>query len=783
MAPKPPHPNAHAGCVATGRALRRQHQRAEHQQLHVSWTAETGKTYRLEREAAFLFSYRVWQTVSNDLSSGSFTESDLPCGLYYLFQVRAKVTGSAYGDGTKKLGHSQSCPSTTSAGSRNTRDHVDPPKLRVVTDNPTEDKIQIRLLLFGPTGNEEQYTPIPASLGLTDFQVDRSKRVVGSNPKEWPDSGTDLNTNYRKTRQVAEFDWTGLECGASYHFRARSGKRTVSSIQSTVVWGHWSDDASATPMIVSLSMSVHGSTRECSNLATPNVTVIPLPQRKALFQWQEVTGAGGYQVQIQKTGQDWDRTTTPLPKKMNLASDERYIEIDLNDIYEGEGLAHDTNGFEFRVMATHSDTNRNSAFSADIIVRDSPSVTVNGHSSNRNTAVVKWNAPRNAEEYFVRWRVLGDDASGNAHTSTSPVWQLDRISLPASTFAPGAATPSPTSLALTGPTTIEHTITGLTPGALHAVQVAYRIGDGWVYSGRDAYVWTSKNKPAPLTKVAGYPFYGHFTSKTYLYRICKDTFFPNDAAKQRMWVTLIENALEEWQTATNRYIMMTPDLQTGTTEYKPCTQYSSPMQVLFHSFNDRERSEIRMIDPPDSPIPVLNWSLYVYEIAADLYKHCLHKAIACVTSPGYSFYPRDATTPLPSSDISFNKDEILAYSSTRIMRDELLPNVPSGVTFGSCLNGATPRPDDNGKATRSGSQIRVTYGTYAAYATTVHEAGHALGLSDWTLSLDEDDRYVASHPVTVDSVMNYDFEAGVDEPDCAPHPLDIMAIFSLYQSP
>ena len=171
----------------------------------------------------------------------------MPCGLYYLFQVRAKVTGSAYGDGTKKLGHSQSCPSTTSAGSRNTRDHVDPPKLRVVTDNPTEDKIQIRLLLFGPTGNEEQYTPIPASLGLTDFQVDRSKRVVGSNPKEWPDSGTDLNTNYRKTRQVAEFDWTGLECGASYHFRARSGKRTVPSNQGTVVWGHWSDDASAYP--------------------------------------------------------------------------------------------------------------------------------------------------------------------------------------------------------------------------------------------------------------------------------------------------------------------------------------------------------------------------------------------------------------------------------------------------------------------------------------------------------------------------------------------------------
>lgn len=51
------------------------------------------------------------------------------------------------------------------------------------------------------------------------------------------------------------------------------------------------------------------------------------------------------------------------------------------------------------------------------------------------------------------------------------------------------------------------------------------------------------------------------------------------------------------------------------------------------------------------------------------------------------------------------------------------------------------------------------------------------------LGVDKDDRYVASHPVTVDSVMSYDSRAGVNEPDCAPHPLDIMAIFSLYQSP
>ena len=53
----------------------------------VSWTAEAGKTYRVEREAAYLFSYRVWQTVADNLSSGSFTENGL-CRAAYTISSR-----------------------------------------------------------------------------------------------------------------------------------------------------------------------------------------------------------------------------------------------------------------------------------------------------------------------------------------------------------------------------------------------------------------------------------------------------------------------------------------------------------------------------------------------------------------------------------------------------------------------------------------------------------------------------------------------------------------------
>ena len=76
----------------------------------------------------------------------------------------------------------------------------------------------------------------------------------------------------------------------------------------------------------------------------------------------------------------------------------------------------------------------------------------------------------------------------------------------------------------------------------------------------------------------------------------------------------------------------------------------------------------------------------------------------------------------------------------------------------------------------------------------VHEAGHALGISGFRrLALtSKRQSYEMSHPTVYDSVMNYDNELwanrasnGVvirDEPDCSPHPFDIMAIFALYQT-
>ena len=139
--------------------------------------------------------------------------------------------------------------------------------------------------------------------------------------------------------------------------------------------------------------------------------------------------------------------------------------------------------------------------------------------------------------------------------------------------------------------------------------------------------------------------------------------------------------------------------------------------------------------------------------------------------------------------------------------------MPTSVRFNTCFEGDRPRSMD--------SEYRDPY---YAYALTVHEGGHALGLSDWSLGAVAEDVargalnsivdtinfiarlvgqdvviipkipdgvgelttgavYRASHPSTIDSVMNYDRMTGVNEPDCSPYPLDVMAIDALYQSP
>ena len=79
--------------------------------------------------------------------------------------------------------------------------------------------------------------------------------------------------------------------------------------------------------------------------------------------------------------------------------------------------------------------------------------------------------------------------------------------------------------------------------------------------------------------MAGYPFFGHFDPKVFKYRVCEDTFYPDDETKQKEWVALIVHAVEQWDTATNGFIKITPEYKppeewevTGEPDFEECTE-------------------------------------------------------------------------------------------------------------------------------------------------------------------------------------------------------------------
>ena len=764
----------------------------------VSWTAEAGKTYRVEREAAFLFSYGVWQTVANDLSSGSFTESGLPCDLFYVYQVRAKVAGSAYGEGKFVLGQAQSCTAGTSDGARAARSPSTPVrKLRLVTDRPTETSIRIRLL-FHRNMDEGDLTHTPV-YGMREYRVDRTRPgppITGTpSAQDWINPVA--NPEYRMEHTVSEFDWTGLACGTHYWFRALGHGDGVEFEHD---WGNvWSN-------------AVHGSTRGCSRLAAPVVDVIPLPQRLAQLMWDEVLGADTYVVQarekqsgdmgwveVRSAGHgDWAKTT--------------YV-ITLDRIVRSggivKGLDHDPYAYQFRVKAKDSSAALpDSDFSSVITIVDSPIKSVSGDAD--DTLVfsgrfkVKWNeagAASDNVDYMLRWRVMRpyELASGALLRHDNLDWR------PTEWQSKDGGTPYDwVSKETDG---LEYTIDILSPDPfmltieeIYAFQLNYTIKGARYFSAREAYGWTSNRIGGDRGNKDKREVVGGMTLRieekqikkkdnkiTYSYRVCENTFGDpgTQAGRDRIseWKIHKNHAFKQWQYATDGLVQL--DRESGS-----CTDYtvfvdhvvtsvkdkatdlqnlpefmhlsdaertalikehakdlvsmlrmhgiSGGSGMTLHSViqEDKKRSEVLMIDNVGGPAQILTSQEVFPEVAGSL---------------GYADCGQDRACAVVSRHKDSN--EGMTYITTDIflqksVHDKALIDTSGSdrIYFNTCPN----------------TTDKYNY----PYSSLVHEVGHALGITG------------LPHPELPDSIMNHKN----DEPDCSPHPLDIMAIFAIHQT-
>ena len=578
------------------------------------------------------------------------------------------------------------------------------------------------------------YTDTPSSLGFSKFQIryGTSKDSVDTlrSTADGPDTGP---------KSVA-FD------GLDYHnwYRAlgmncRTSKRTNC--------GDPSGYSSKIPLLA----------KPAGPGLDDGLDVKPMPLRKAELSWNPVANANRYVVEVQASGGTW-----ASPHTHTRIAPTTSLEIELDSILPDKGLADAPYAYEFRVIAKYLASggdgtySSNSAYSDMITVADTPIWSVNEDSRNapsvfglQGQALVKWDAIPGVTGHTIRHRLL----QGN-HSDTS--WRPDDPTRADETQVDASET--------------DHLITGLGRGSIYAIQFNYKTSSGWTYSGRDAYVWPSDVPPIRNKKVATYSFFGYWKDKMYRYTVC-DRTFPDDPStpdnESTQWENLITNAFGQWEGSAQ-------DLNVVHTDEDCTLDNTVPISIIAAVNNGR--NEVYVVDKTDWDT-VDEWHVW----RNFLYWCISGETPACVISARYwdpywlkPFKPSVRALEVGGVDVLVNSRLLLIEN-----KDQDIPGSDSSVShddvrFNECQIG--PMDDD-----------------FYLYETMIHEAGHALGLSGFSYTgfLTDGGRYTMAHPTLPDSVMNYDWEVSEnvyggswirDEPDCSPHPLDIMAIQALYQT-
>ena len=340
------------------------------------------------------------------------------------------------------------------------------------------------------------------------------------------------------------------------------------------------------------------------------------------------------------------------------------------------------------------------------------------------------------------------------------------------------------------PTTSDNPITGLDLEEIYAVQFIYEITEPGnsisVYAGRDSFAWPSTRAAGGGERVATFPLNSTVSNGEYSYRICDDTFPAADLAD---WKRVIRHALGQWQLATDGLVKM--NYENG----QACADYTGVVQQIADRFN----AHIQINMPPmlvpitDNQKEMLRNYLKNLGTLTKLKAEGLqwNEVIMIDNSPMTNFenlrkiavFP-EFTTEIGLAGCAFNI-RVAACAVTRYgdVTDILLRKTAT-TPLGPVPGGDDHVEKDDVHFNKCGFARR------RAYENLIHEAGHALGILGGSRDPDWADS-VGGHPTVPGSVMSYEGRnlriAGLpyrldDDPDCAPHPLDIMAIYALYQT-
>ncbi len=528
-----------------------------------------------------------------------------------------------------------------------------------------------------------------------------------------------------------------------------------------------------------------------AKLSTPqNIDVEPRPLRVARISWDAVDGANAYVVRLHNhifEEKDDKGLIIGLVADIGIAcvdDDETHYDVNLDkhlidekdDELEVKAIKD-----ECSVPQETRDTNpMNSEYSSKIRIVDSAIIRADGDNSGISnshwgSATIKWNRIPGVSKYTINHRLLG-----GTHTNRDgwyPYSYVKLSNMPEIVEDRNSSSSTP----------LTHTINNLNLGEIYAIQLNYTDQNGvQVFSGRDAFVWPSKRPPEEEDEnVATYPFFGHWPKKEYVYRICENTF---PSSTRQAWINVITRAFKQWETSTDGLVKLTEDSEKcELTEGPPINE----LKELKLNVN-----EVYMVDVDLHRKKPGRFTDYIKDyrgrcvlgtnVPACVISHAYGKAVS-----GNRRLSNDADSTY-GVDVLFSKD---VFGTKPIA-------IPSSVVFNQCIR------KENGQLFVDSGKDDVK-----AYEIALHEAGHALGLSN-VLTGDVVNDVVAhirdvflggilkplaqwangeainqrSHPSIPDSVMNHNSEiqkiipGDWDEPDCSPHPFDLLVINALYQT-
>ena len=474
-------------------------------------------------------------------------------------------------------------------------------------------------------------------------------------------------------------------------------------------------------------------------------------------------------------------------------------------------MQNNSHAYDIYVRALSTDMEvSDTGFAERLIAMDTPVTQADGQSPENGPGVaeITWDAVDDPSilgsdysggQYHFRWRRLTGD---HANQYWKPVNYENDISTGY--------------LDLNGKTYYE--LEQISLNVIYAIQLKYDVNiDGIlnrVYSARDVYVWPappeddrSRNaKRFPENRVATYPFFGHWSDRSVEFQVCKNTFLPSGDRSD--WVQLVEHAAENWQVESANLITMHPtvvddckfpmDLTTGIIiAALPDILLGGNISEKMVMSTRNEVNEVYMVDTTEG----LTGDLSGLLVIANPIFACVYFAPACVISHDYYNMDNEAKSELDRNVSFFNRFRTprssadMLVSRTRLGSRPMSSNSPgnipgvddttytrSDVPFNTCLRGDGSRYDET----------NTDSGFFWPYHTIVHEFGHMLGMSGfrWPQSAIPAFDYPEAQPTIPDSLMNYDNEAPLlnsgdvtnHEPDCSPHPFDLMALHVLYQT-